>query len=155
MKRVTILAMAVFPMAGFAHDYTVGELVIAHPMALETPVTAQTGAGYFSITNNGVTADRLIGIEADFPRVMLHETEMNNDIATMRHRDSIDIPAGETVSLAPGGKHVMFMGLNGDPFEVGEEFDAKLIFENAGEVDIVFKVEARSQTGAVVDHSSH
>ena len=120
-----------------------------------TPVTARTGAGYLSMTNNSATVDRLVRVQADFPRVMLHETEMNNDIASMSHRDAINIPASETVLLAPGGTHIMFMGLGGDPFEVGEEFNATLVFEKAGPVDIVFKVEERPKTEAVVDHSNH
>lgn len=155
MKSLMIFAVAVFPMASFAHDYTVGDLVIAHPIAFETPVTAQTGAGYLSITNNGKIADRLVRVEAGFSRIMLHETKVDNDIATMRHQDTIDIPAGETVLLAPGGKHVMFMGLEGDPFEVGEEFDATLVFEIAGQVDITFKVEARPMEAVAADHNDH
>ncbi|MDP5359854.1 MAG: copper chaperone PCu(A)C, partial [Paracoccaceae bacterium] len=57
------------------------------------------------------------------------------------------------VQLAPGGLHVMFMGLGGDPFEVGETFPATLVFEKAGEVEVVFYVEER--TAEAMDHSGH
>ncbi len=127
-----------------AHEFTAGNLVINHPVAFETPVTAKSGAGYLSVTNNGDTADKLIGVRADFPRVMLHLSSEVDGVAKMIHIDSLEIPAGESVTLSPGGYHIMFMGLDGDPLEEGETFPATLVFERAGEVDIEFNVEKRS-----------
>lgn len=156
MKRSTLAAVAalsLFATSALAHEYKVGDLVIDSPMTFETPSTAMSGGGYLTITNNGREADRLIAVEADFPRVMLHTTEMKDDVARMIHMDAVEIPAGETVSLAPGGMHVMFMGLNGNPFEVGEEIPATLIFEKSGEIEIIFHVEER--TAEPMDHSMH
>ncbi len=142
-----------------AHDYKIGDLLIAHPMAYETAPTARTAGGFMTITNTGDTADRLLAVEADFPRVQIHTTEMDGDIARMVHQeDGIVLPAGETIVLQPGGFHVMIMGLNGDPFDVGEEVPATLVFETAGSLDILFKVEARAAGGhGTMDHtgSSH
>ncbi|WP_298922510.1 copper chaperone PCu(A)C [uncultured Roseobacter sp.] len=149
-------ALFTFTTVAFAHEYTVGDLVIDHPRAFETAKTAKTGGGYLLVTNNGDTADRLIEVRADFPKVMLHTTEETDGIARMMHVDAIDIPAGETVALEPGGFHVMFMGLNGDPFEVGEEVPATLVFENAGEVEVMFNIEERSSGHENKDdHSEH
>ena len=137
-----------------AHDYQIGDLTIAHPMAFDTATTAQTAGGFLSVTNNGAEADRLLAVEADFPRVQIHTTQMDGDVARMMHlEDGLEIPAGETVMLAPGGHHVMFMGLNGDPFEVGEEVPATLVFENAGRIEVVFKVEERA-AHAEMDHDA-
>lgn len=156
------LALAVSGSSLTAHEFKIADLVVDHPVALATAKTAQTGAGYFVITNTGDTADRLIGVEAEFPRVMVHDTKVENDIATMFHVDAIEIPAGETVTFMPGGKHVMFMGLGGDPFEEGETFEGTLVFENAGRLDITFNVETRETYMAdkdapmvEMDHSTH
>lgn len=143
-----ITGLLLLPGALAAHDYRVGELVIAHPFALETPRSAMTGAGYLTVSNTGANDDRLLAVTADFPRVTLHGTEVANDIATMRAQDGIPIAAGETVALEPGGHHVMFMGLDGDPFELGEEIPATLTFENAGNITVIFKVEARPAASA-------
>lgn len=151
MKYLMIAAL-LLPTALSAHDYSVGGLQIIHPAAGATAPTAQAGAGYFQIVNKGDQPDRLIGVMADFPRVMIHTTQMDGDIARMVHLDAVDIPAGETVTFAPGGLHVMFMGLNGDPFETGESFDAVLVFETAGEVHVTFYVEDISD---LTDHSHH
>lgn len=141
MKNALIFALALIPTFGVAHEYKVGDLTIDHPVARETTATAMSSAGYFMVTNAGTADDVLLEVRADFPRVMVHDTKVDDGVATMFHIDSMAIPAGETVMLAPGGKHVMFMGLNGDPFEVGEKIPATLVFENAGEIEIVFNVE--------------
>lgn len=135
-----------------AHDYQAGDIKVMHPYSVETAAMAQAGAGYMELVNTGDVADTLLAVEADFPRVMLHESVMDGDVARMEHLMQVEVPAGETVSFAPGGKHVMFMGLGGDPFEVGETFDATLIFENAGRIDVVFKVEEAKDVDAHAGH---
>lgn len=155
MKTLNLATFATLVLCApaFAHDYAIGEITVEHPMAFETPPTARTAGGFLTITNAGDTADRLMAVVADFPRVELHTTEMEGDIARMQHlHEGIAIPPGATVTLAPGGMHVMFMGLGGDPFEVGEEVPATLIFETAGEITVTFKVEARKEMTA--DHGA-
>ena len=151
MKYVfsTLVALSLST-AAMAHDYHAGSLTIDHPISFET--TAKAGGGYMTITNEGDTADALIGVTADFPRVMIHQTVEEDGIAKMKHVDRIEIPSGETVKLSPGGFHVMFMGLE-EPLVDGDEIPATLIFETAGEVEVIFNVEAR--TGEAKDHSGH
>ena len=143
MKHLILTAILLAtPVVSFADDFKVGDLVIEHPVARATTAMAMTGAGYFVIMNNGTEDDRLVEIAANFPRVMMHDTKTNDGIATMFHiEDGVAVPAGGTVTFEPGSKHVMFMGLNGDPFEIGEEIPATMNFEKAGELDIVFVVE--------------
>lgn len=148
----SIVAALSLSTAALAHEFTANGLEIDHPMTFETAATAKVGGGYMTITNNGDAPDALIGVTADFPRVMIHQTVEEDGIAKMSHVDRIEIPAGETVKLKPGGFHVMFMGLE-EPLAAGETFPATLIFETAGEVDVTFNVEAR--TSDAVDHSGH
>lgn len=160
--RSFAVATALFlsaPLAN-AHEYKVGDLVIDHPFSFETASTAMAAGGFMTITNTGDTDDRLISASANVQRVEIHTTDVEGDIARMRElEDGIVIPAGETVTLQPGGLHVMFMGLNGDPFELGEEVGATLVFENAGEVEVMFKVEERAghmgHSHGGHDHSGH
>lgn len=144
-KTVLTALLLVLPAFGHAHEYKVGDIVIHHPVARETAQTAMAGAGYMTITNSGDTADRLIAVEAAFPRVEIHDVKVENDVASMFQVDGVELAPGETITLQPGQKHVMFMGLNGDPFEAGEEVPARLIFEQAGAVDVVFNVETAEQ----------
>ena len=162
MSYAAMAALSLFATTATAEEYTIGDLVIDSPMAFETAQTAQTAGGFMTITNNGEAADRLLAVEADFPRVEVHTTEMDGDVARMIHlEEGLTLPAGETVTLQPGGFHVMFMGLGGDPFEVDEQVPATLIFENAGRIEVVFTVEARGMNdhGGMnhgdMDHSTH
>lgn len=136
-------AICVFGHSAVADGVKVGDLVIDQAIAFETAKSAKSGSGYFSVANIGVDDDRLIAVKAAFPKVMLHTTEMSEGVAHMSHVDGIDIPAGDSITLEPGGYHVMFMGLNGNPFEVGKSIPATLVFERAGEVEVVFMVEPR------------
>ncbi|WP_386679556.1 copper chaperone PCu(A)C [Loktanella sp. R86503] len=150
------LSVAILPGFAMGHDYKVGDLHVEHPFARATPTTAMTGAGYLTILNSGAEDDTLVAIEADFPRVMMHDSATVDGIATMTHVDAVTIPAGESVSFEPGGMHVMFMGLNGDPLEVGENVPATLVFEKAGRLDVVFNVEEASTDAAGHDaHTNH
>ena len=57
----------------------------------------------------------------------------------MREIEALDIPAGETVELVPGGYHLMLIDLARD-LEVGDEFDVTLRFESAGEHTVTVTV---------------
>lgn len=165
LMRLLFSALAIMPLSATAHEYKIGDLVIDHPVAKTTPATALTGAGYLAIRNNGDSADSLIAVEADFQRVMIHDTKVENDVASMFHVEAAEVAPGETVTFAPGGMHIMFMGLGGDPFEAGEIVAATLVFEKAGRIDVNFNVETLEEiiealgkgdaVTAEVDHSSH
>ncbi|EAR52524.1 hypothetical protein OG2516_05433 [Oceanicola granulosus HTCC2516] len=160
-KPLAALALLALPAAALAHEYEIDGLSIGHPVAYETAATAQSGAGYLTITNGGTRPDALIAVVADFPRVMIHTSEMRDGVARMSRVERIEIPPGETVTLRPGGAHVMFMGLDGDPFEPGETIPATLLFEGAGAVEVEFHVEPRPEgdmahgTDGHGDHDDH
>ena len=137
--------------AAVAHEYKIGDLEIVHPHLAAPPAGARTAAGYLTVINHGTTDDRLTGISAGFaPMAMLHRSVTDaNGIATMDDVPALDIPAGATVEVAPGGYHIMFMGPTG-PFELGAMLPARLTFEKAGSVDVEFKVE---KPGAAHDHA--
>lgn len=142
MKMTKLAALALMTFMGTAAlaDNT---MRIENAKAFATAPTAMTGGGFMTITNTGDQDDSLIGIRADFPRVELHTTEFADDVATMMHVDEIPIAAGETVTLEPGGLHVMFMGLRNNPLVEGETIPATLVFENAGEIDVSFDIVKR------------
>lgn len=132
-------------------------LQIESVQAFETAPTAMSGGGFMQITNNGDTDDRLIGVEADYPRVELHTTEFGDDgVARMMHlEDGIVIAAGDTITLQPGGLHVMFMGLRDMPFVAGETVDATLMFDVSGAVPVSFDIITRDPDGHGHNHTDH
>lgn len=135
--------------AATAHEFKAGSIEILHPASKATLPGQPVGGGFFTIVNHGSEADRLVSITSPVSGdVQLHEMKMENDIMQMRRLpDGIDVPAGATVRLEPGGYHVMFMGIS-RPFKEGEMVPATLNFEKAGPVPVEFKVEAFKASNA-------
>ncbi|MCF4165791.1 copper chaperone PCu(A)C [Zavarzinia compransoris] len=149
--RVAVAAVTLLASAGvaLAHEYTLGALEIEHPWSRATPGGAKVGGGYLVIENDADAPDRLLSIESDIATtVQIHEMKMSADgMASMTEVEGgLEIPAKGRVELAPGGYHVMFMGLK-HPLTEGESFDATLTFEKAGSIDVKFKIEAMGYKG--------
>lgn len=87
--------------------------------ATPPPPLAGTVAGvYLTIANTSATAYQLVGISSDLAAMtMLHETSVDDKgIARMRMVMTLDLPAGETVTFAPGGYHVMLTDISRDVY---------------------------------------
>ena len=102
----------------------------ARPTVAGQPV----GGAYLQLRNAGNVADRLLGASTSAAeRVELHSMQMSADVMRMRQVDAIDLPAGATVDFAPGGLHLMLMGLKA-PLRAGDKLPLVLRFEKAGDV---------------------
>lgn len=125
-----------------AQDVSVGNIDIKQAWSRATPKGSQVGGGFLAVTNRGSTADRLVsGTTTIAGKVELHEMSMQDGIMKMRPlANGIAIEPGQTVTLAPGGLHIMFVGLT-RPLSQGETFTAKLVFEKAGPADVTFTVQ--------------
>ena len=135
----TALALVLF--AAHAHDFKAGAITIGHPHARATAAGQPTGGGFMKLINGGGN-DKLLSVSAEVSKtVELHEMKMEGDVMRMRQVDGIELQAGKTVELKPGGYHVMFIGLKA-PLKAGDKFPVKLKFEKAGEVTVEVKVEA-------------
>lgn len=122
--------------AGDGAGPTVGDPWVRVPMNAEGP----TGA-FLAISNPGPTEDALVGARSPAAAaVEIHETSMSADgMMGMTPVERIGIPAGATVELAPGGLHLMLIGLAA-PLAAGDEVELTLVFERAGEVTVTAEV---------------
>jgi copper(I)-binding protein len=134
-------ALGLAALAAHAHSFKVGPIDIGHPYARATAPGQPTGGGFLSLQNAG-PADRLLSASADISKsVELHEMKMEGDVMRMRQVEGIALPTGQKVALAPGGLHIMFIGLKA-PLKEGDKFPLVLKFEKAGEVTVTVNVEA-------------
>lgn len=107
----------------------------------ELATGSSTTGGYLQLTNNGEEDDALVSVAVDFADVVqIHETRIEDDMASMVEIGSIVVPAGETASLEPGGMHMMFMGLTRDLMP-GDTVTLMLTFESGNEAEIVAPVQ--------------
>jgi len=96
-----------------------------------------SSAAYLKITNNGISDDQLIAARATIARrIEIHSMEMDNEVMRMRAiNGGLFIAAGNSLTLAPGGLHIMLMGLNTD-LAPGTKHEIILVFEKAGDIKI-------------------
>ena len=145
VSRILMLSLVLAGAASraSAHDYELGTLKLTHPWSRATPGGAKVAAGYLKIVNTGTKPDRLVAAQSTVAgAVEIHEMATTDAVMKMRALSTgLVIAPGQTVELAPGGYHVMFIDLKG-PIVQDQPFKARLKFEKAGEVEIEFKVEA-------------
>lgn len=117
---------------------------------------ADLGAGYMTITN---TTDNDVTLEgASAPgigRIELHETTMADDgtMAMAEVPEGFTIASGQTVTLEPGGKHLMLFDAEGnDDLTITLDFGDTTV-----EVGAPFDAEASAAAAEMgeMDHSSH
>ena len=110
-----------------------------------TPSGVDVSAGYITIVNGTNADDRLIAASSPrAARVEVHEMSMDGAVMRMRAVESLAAPAGETVTLAPGGQHLMFFGVT-PPFAEGETVEITLTFAAAGEVVVQAPVRSAAR----------
>ena len=115
-------------------------------IALQAWIRATPGsdvaAAYLTLHNTGTGARVVTGVRSPLAgRAMIHESTVVNGLATMRARERLRIGAGETLRLAPGGLHVMLMGLK-RPLKVGEEVPLVLELEGGDALAVNARVRA-------------
>jgi copper(I)-binding protein len=91
-------------------------------------VETQTSTGAFMrITSK--SAARLIGAQSPAAGMAeIHQTTMDGGVMRMRPVEAIELPAGKTVELKPGGYHVMLMHVR-QPLKEGATVPVTLVVE--------------------------
>jgi len=119
-----------------------GSVLAAHIVLGNLQFRATVGsipssAGYLTVRNNGTDDDWIVAATSDLARkTELHSMTMDNGVMRMRQVEGgIPVPAGGTVTLAPGGYHIMLIGLKA-PLHAGQAYDVTLDFRHAGPMTI-------------------
>ena len=142
MKFLVFAAGLVVASAALAQT---GQLEVKDAWARATPGKAENGAAYLTIVSP--TADRLVAVSTPAAKkAELHTMTMKGMVMEMRPVQGVDIPAGQAVSLKPGGEHIMLLGLD-QPLREGQSFQMTLNFEKAGPRPVTVMVEKSGAAG--------
>jgi copper(I)-binding protein len=116
---------------------------IEEPFARPVIQAGGVGAVYLDLVNGTGADDRLVSASSPIAGdVETHESVQEGDIAKMVARpEGFVVPAGGTVSLKPGGKHLMLFDVR-QPVKAGEAIPLQLRFEKAGIVEVQVPVRA-------------
>ncbi len=146
--RLLVLAAALVLAAPVAQAQTV---TVEHPWARATAAHAENGAAYVTLTAG--TADRLTGASTPVAAtVQVHEILHDNGIMRMREvAGGLALEAGKPVTLAPGGYHLMLIGLK-QPLQPGEKFPLTLTFASEPPVTVSVEVNGAGAAAGGMDH---
>jgi len=115
----------------FAASGHAADVEISGAWARATIGAGTTGVAYLTVTNHGAD-NAIIGAQSPVAeRAGLHGHKMDGDVMRMRPVESIDLPDGGTVTMAPGGLHVMLIGLT-TPLAEGERFSLTIRLADGG-----------------------
>jgi copper(I)-binding protein len=143
MTRTPLLALALLtltacspsgPGAGDA-----AAVQVSGAICRPTPVGRQMTGCYLTLT--AATADRLVSAASpEANLVQIHESRIESGMMMMQElRDGLPLPAGETVALAPGGNHLMLLGVK-EPLVAGDTVTLTLTFETSPPVEVTATV---------------
>lgn len=105
------------------------------------PSTGKTGAAYMALRNKGAGDDRLVGVASPVAETAeIHDMTMDGTIMRMRKLDGLDVAAGAEIAIAPGGLHIMLIGLKA-PLVEGASFPLTLTFAKAGDIEVTAEVQ--------------
>lgn len=135
------LVLAAASLVLIAAPAVADDIIIKQAWSRATPKGAQVAAGYLVIENHGDVADKLISAASPAAaKIEIHEMTTLDGIMVMRPIEGgLVIPAGASVTLAPGASHLMFVGIAA-PFTEGQRVGAALMFDRAGKIDVGFDV---------------
>lgn len=148
MKKLPLLLLFLFPSFAFAHEG------VAVSRAWSPPSLSQpNGVGFMTL--NASDNDALVNVTSDCcTAVEMHTHSMEGDIMKMRRVDKIELPDHRDVTLAPGGYHLMLIGLK-KPLEDGQKVPLKLFFEHAKPVDAELEVDRAKLLEKIQSPSHH
>jgi len=117
-----------------------------------SPNGAKAGGCYVTLT--AATDDRLTG--GSTPRaasLQVHEMKTENGMMKMAELTAgLPLPAGQAVALAPGGNHLMLIGLTA-PLIAGETVPLTFQFASAPAITVEAQVRQPAMEG--MDHGAH
>ncbi len=102
-------------------------ILLTNAWVRATAAGQSVGAAYLTLKSN--QAVTLIAVQVNIAEtVEIHSMNINNGVMKMRRLETLHLPKGKIVSLAPGGFHFMLFDLK-KPLKVGENASFKLTFK--------------------------
>jgi copper(I)-binding protein len=110
------------------------------------------GAVYFLLQNHSAGSEELTGVSSESAQaVEMHEPSMEGDVMKMQQVTSIPIAGKESVEFAPGGLHIMLIGLNED-LQAGDEIQVILHFTEHEDIRLTVPVQEMEGEGSMNEH---
>lgn len=104
------------------------ETTVKNPWVRATVVQQKSTGAFMEISSTRAT--RLLSVASPVAQqVEIHEMKMDGDVMRMAAVSGLDLPAGVSVALRPGGLHLMMTGLK-SPLRAGAEVPLTLVLQS-------------------------
>jgi copper(I)-binding protein len=147
MRSLLTAFMLVLPLTALADPTAIQ---IDHVWS-RAAMVGHEGVVYLTITDTG-PPDTMTGVTTPVAATAeLHRSFNDNGVMKMRPVAALPIEPGKAVTLAPGGYHIMLMGLK-QALKEGDSFPVTLNFTKAGQVTATATVQKAGATMPSMDH---
>ncbi|MFT5757758.1 MAG: copper(I)-binding protein [Alteromonadaceae bacterium] len=137
-----LIALSILLFSHLGHA-TSNALSFTEPWIRLLPPTVMHTAAYVTINNSANTPDTLLNVTSPAVNSLsVHQTKNVDGMMKMLSADDLLIPADGKTYLAPGGYHIMLMGLE-SPLVENQKITITFEFKHAGKIDVVFPVVKR------------
>lgn len=118
-----------------------GEVRVLEAFARAAPMAGGNGAAFLLVQNGLEQPVQFVSaLSSVSDATELHESiEEGGVVKMVPHPEGFVVPAGETLVLQPGGKHVMFLGLK-QPLAAGEAISLTLTFSPEQTIELTVPV---------------
>lgn len=138
MKK-SLLLMACLPYVLWAA--MADNLIVEQGYIRANPPASASTAAYMSLDNAAETALIITDVKASVAeQVQIHQTLMNHDVMHMDHMQALEIPGNSSVELAPGGMHLMLLGVD-EGMVAGKEAILTFTFQDGSQKKVTLPVE--------------
>jgi copper(I)-binding protein len=128
------------------------QTTVKEPWVRGTVAQQKATGAFMQITS--ATGGKVVSASSPAAGVVeIHEMKMDGSTMQMRAVSALDLPAGKTVELKPGGYHVMLMDLKA-PLKEGESVDVLLVVEgkDGKKETITVKAPVKALSGGMGQH---
>lgn len=155
LKLVISLALGLAALSARAGG---AEIQVLDAWVQAAPPGVKVLAAYLEIKNTGEKPQTLVGVSSPaFDQIGIHKTVMHGNMAHMEHLKELAIPPRASVTMKPGGLHLMLMD-GKKPLSAGDQVPMTLVFKNGDKAAFTAKVRSgqAEDTGSQhADHSGH
>lgn len=126
----------------FASHITLADVNVESAYVRAVPPGQMNSAAFMQLKNQGPDDISLVAAKSQVAKnVELHTHTQDNGVMRMRQISEINLPAGEAITLQPGGMHVMLIGLTQN-LSVGENISLSLEFSDGSNQALEIPVQA-------------
>ncbi len=128
--------------AGVSADGIADKVSVGDPYVRAVPPVVKTSAAFMQLRSDNDTEEFLVSASTPAAAaVELHTHTMDEGVMRMRQVPQIQLPPNTTVSLEPGGLHIMLFDLKA-PLSPGDELPITLTFSDGSSKAVTAEVRS-------------